>query len=58
MRDLLAHHPHLLPQIVLVGCFLIGLLICWHVITDRRKSHLRRMESLPLDDGQRETHHG
>ena len=58
MKDLLAHHPHLLPQIVLVGCFAIALLICWHVFTDRRKGHLRRMESLPLDDGQRESRHG
>lgn len=58
MSDLLVHHPHLLPQIVLLGCFGLALLIAWHVLTDRRRGHLARMESLPLEDGQEERRHG
>lgn len=60
MRDLIAQHPHLLPQIVLVGFFSFGALITLYVLTDRRRSHLRRMESLPLEDGgeRREQRHG
>ena len=37
--------------VVLVLFVAIGLLIAWYVLTDRRRSHLRRMEGLPLDDG-------
>lgn len=58
MRDLIAQHPQVLPQVALVFFFSIAVLVCWHVFTDRRKGHLRRMESLPLDDGQQERHHG
>lgn len=30
----------------------LAVLIAWFVLTDRRRSHLRRMEAMPLDDGQ------
>ncbi len=46
--------------VALVGFFAFGVLITLYVLTDRRRSHLRRMESLPLDDGseRREQRHG
>ena len=38
--------------VVLVLFFGVALLVTWYVLTDRRRSHLRRMEAMPLDDGQ------
>ena len=38
--------------VVLVLFFGVALLVTWYVLPDRRRSHLRRMEAMPLDDGQ------
>ena len=53
MRDIVAQYPTLLPLFALVLFFSMALLIAFLVLTDRRKSHLKRMESLPLDDAER-----
>jgi hypothetical protein len=52
MSDFLAHHPQLLPLCALVLFFTVAVVVTVLVVTDRRTAHLRRMESLPLDDAE------
>lgn len=49
-----------LSTVVTVFCCVIGLLVAWYVLTDRRRAYQERMQALPLDDGQvvQEAHHG
>jgi cbb3-type cytochrome oxidase subunit 3 len=51
LKELLGTHGSILPQIALVLFFAIALLVIFYVLTDRRKQHRERMESMPLDDG-------
>ena len=51
MRQLVSGDASILPIVVLVVFVAIGVLVTWYVISDRRRDHLRRMESMPLDDG-------
>ena len=53
MSDLLAHYPHLLPLLSLLMFFSVAVVVALLVLTDRRSDHLRRMESLPLDEAER-----
>jgi Flp pilus assembly protein TadB len=52
MRQLVSGNMGVVPIIVLVGFVAIAALVTWYVITDRRRGHIRRMEHMPLDDGQ------
>lgn len=51
LKEILTPHGSVLPQIALVLFVLIALLVVVYVVTDRRRDHRKRMESMPLDDG-------
>jgi hypothetical protein len=51
MLHYLREHGSVVPLIVMLGFMGMAALVLMYVLTDRRRSHLRRMESLPLDDG-------
>jgi cbb3-type cytochrome oxidase subunit 3 len=50
MRQLTDDGGSLLPiiSLVLFVAFFVGVIV--YIVTDRRRGHLARMESLPLDD--------
>lgn len=50
-REIASHASHLLPTISTVLCSGMFVLVAIYVLTDRRRSHHRTMEHLPLDDG-------
>lgn len=52
MRQLVSGNAGVLPIVVLVVFVAIAALVTWYVMTDRRRNHIRRMEGMPLDDGQ------
>lgn len=52
MRQLVSGNAGVLPIVVLVVFVAIAALVTWYVMTDRRRSHISRMEGMPLDDGQ------
>jgi cbb3-type cytochrome oxidase subunit 3 len=51
LKEILTPHGSVLPQIALVLFVLIAVLVVVYVVTDRRRDHRKRMESMPLDDG-------
>jgi len=50
LKEILTPHGSMLPQIALILFVLIALLVGLYVLTDRRRDHRKRMESMPLDD--------
>lgn len=52
MLGFLRDHGSSLPLIVMLTFVGIAALVTVYVLTDRRHRHLRRMASMPLDDGQ------
>lgn len=51
LKEILTPTGSVLPLIALVLFFGIALLVILYIVTDRRKQHRSRMESMPLDDG-------
>ncbi len=51
MLGFLRSHGSILPLVVMLVFVGIAALVTVYVLTDRRRSHLRRMASMPLDDG-------
>jgi hypothetical protein len=50
-RELASQASHVLPIISTVMCSSLFAVLFIYVMTDRRRSHHRTMEHLPLDDG-------
>lgn len=51
LKEILTPHGSIWPQVALVLFVLIACLVVIYVLTDRRRDHRKRMESMPLDDG-------
>jgi hypothetical protein len=51
MLHFLRDHGSSLPFYVMLLFVGIGVAVLLYVLTDRRRRHLTRMESMPLDDG-------
>jgi cbb3-type cytochrome oxidase subunit 3 len=51
LKEILTPHGSIWPQVALILFVLIGFLVVFYVLTDRRRDHRKRMESMPLDDG-------
>ena len=51
LKEILTPHGSVLPQIALVLFVVIAVIVVVYVLTDRRRDHRSRMESMPLDDG-------
>lgn len=63
MLGFLRDHGSSLPLVIMLTFVGVSALVIFYVCTDRRRTHLRRMESMPLDDGQaivsqKEVNHG
>jgi cbb3-type cytochrome oxidase subunit 3 len=51
LKEIITPTGSVLPLIALVMFFGIALLVIIYIVTDRRRGHRSRMESMPLDDG-------
>lgn len=51
LKEILSPTGSILPQVALVLFCVIALLVIVYILTDRRRDHRQRMESMPLDDG-------
>lgn len=51
LKEILTPHGSMLPQVALILFVLIAVLVVVYILTDRRRGHRERMESMPLDDG-------
>jgi cbb3-type cytochrome oxidase subunit 3 len=51
LKEILTPHGSMLPQVALILFVLIAVLVVFYILTDRRRGHRERMESMPLDDG-------
>jgi len=51
LKEILTPHGSIWPQVALILFVLIAGLVVFYVLTDRRRDHRKRMESMPLDDG-------
>lgn len=52
MTGFLASYTSVLPTLALLIFVIVAGLVVWHLCTDRRTEHRKKMESLALDDQQ------
>ncbi len=52
MTSFLGQHTTILPTLALIIFVSVAGLVVWHLCTDRRSAHRKKMESLALDDQQ------
>jgi hypothetical protein len=53
LKEIISPTASFLPVLALLLFVGVAVLVVVYMITDRRREHRRRMESMPLDDGTR-----